>query len=378
MKAEIPEPGFREVLFPAILAVFTVAVSLCLSEALVRIFKPQQRILLRPDIWCPREILGWTHCPNVSTTVNSGEGEVGFHTDGSGFRVDPAALIPQADKKILVLGDSFMEALQVEDRNTTAEQLARKLNAAGPFSVKVVNAGVADWDPNQYLLQARLELGRTRYDLGMVSVYLGNDIVPQVVERFPPRHPSLRREVSVKTFAFWGWVRDRVLYPANDFLRTRSHLFILIKNNLSNILMRMRLSGNAIPPVFFKNQADLPDWDVTALLCERIAAEFKKRGIPVVFVLVPTSYQVDAASFKRYLDSYGVAPSAVDLGQPNRILGEKLRARRLAVLDPLEKFRILTSQGHELYGHVDNHLNARGCEELAGEVALWAARFLKR
>jgi|CXWL01.1.fsa_nt_gi lysophospholipase L1-like esterase len=377
----MPKPretsGIRSVLLLIFLSLVSSLTAILLSEAAVRFFKPQQLILLRPDIWCPRDVLGWTHCPNVSTTVNSGEGEVTFHTDANGFRIDPATTMTSWNKNILILGDSFMEAVQVDDRNTTAEQLSRQLHAATGLNVKAVNTGVAQWDPNQYLLQAQLELTRGKYDLGLVFIYLGNDIVPKAIEHFPPRQPDLRRQVAMETYPLWGKVRDRILYPMNDFLRTSSHLFLFIKKNTSNILMRLRLSGTAIPPVFFKDKDKLPDWNVTALLCQRIGREFNRRRTPVIFVLIPTSFQVDETAFKSYLAAYRISPTAVDSMQPNRILGNKLRALHLVVLDPLERFKILTAQGHQLYGHADNHLNALGYEELASAVAPVARQYLK-
>jgi hypothetical protein len=45
--------------------------------------------------------------------VNTGEGWVRLVTDGEGFRIPPGGLQP-ADRTVLLLGDSFMAAIQVE------------------------------------------------------------------------------------------------------------------------------------------------------------------------------------------------------------------------------------------------------------------------
>src|SRR5690348_18446707 len=57
------------------------------AEILVRTIEPQQLIMDRPDIWQPRDTVGWEHRPNVKTTINTGEGAVRFRTDSEGFRV---------------------------------------------------------------------------------------------------------------------------------------------------------------------------------------------------------------------------------------------------------------------------------------------------
>src|SRR5207249_3590444 len=102
----------RWVLMPA-----SVVLSLVVGEGLVRLVAAQSLILLRPDIWIPADQAGWRHMPNVDLRVNTGEREVRWKTDDQGFRI--GANRPQASAMTLVaLGDSFVEALQVEDEDT--------------------------------------------------------------------------------------------------------------------------------------------------------------------------------------------------------------------------------------------------------------------
>ena len=95
------------------LLLFGLTMALLVAEVVVRVVRPQQLILTRPDIWQPVDTLGWKHQPDVSTTVNTGEKLVRFYTDHESFRVGANGRV-EADKKVLVLGDSFLEALQVE------------------------------------------------------------------------------------------------------------------------------------------------------------------------------------------------------------------------------------------------------------------------
>src|SRR5256714_14878773 len=103
----------------ALVAIGMVCVSLglaCgLAELLVRLAAPQQLIVKRPDIWQPVDTLGWNHRPNVSTTINTGERTIHLYTDRDGFRVGRAGRV-EAKRRILLLGDSFMEARSEERR----------------------------------------------------------------------------------------------------------------------------------------------------------------------------------------------------------------------------------------------------------------------
>src|SRR5438093_849000 len=122
----------------ALVNVGMVSVSLSLAfglgELAVRFVAPQQLIVKRPDIWQPADTLGWTRRPNVNTTINTGERTVRVITDHDGFRVGGAGRV-ESKRRILLLGDSFMEALQVEYE----QSLARLLEARPPGGIPSVS-----------------------------------------------------------------------------------------------------------------------------------------------------------------------------------------------------------------------------------------------
>ena len=112
------------------LTFFSFCFALVLAELLVHIFWPQNLIYHNESVWKPDEKLGWRHYENVNEQVNFGQAEVTFRTDSQGFRINTSDVVdPQASStNILVLGDSFMEAVQVESRSTVPQVLERQLN----------------------------------------------------------------------------------------------------------------------------------------------------------------------------------------------------------------------------------------------------------
>ena len=241
----------RNRIYTLLLLCLSILLGLGISEVIVRIVKPQQLILIRPDVYCSDSLTGWKHCPNVETIINSGEGPVRFHTDHNGYRINPRHLPVSPEIRILFMGDSFVEAYQVNDEETTPEVMASLLEKKYNISVYSCNTGVGDWNPNQYLIQASEELAKRKYDLGIVFLYMGNDIVSKKTTVFPPRrsrihHFKIPRRLTKEE------IKESILYPINDFLRSRSHLFILSKKALASHLMRIGLSGYVIKPVFFK------------------------------------------------------------------------------------------------------------------------------
>lgn len=345
------------------LVVASAVVTLLVLELIVRVADPQQLVVLSPDIWRPAEGIGYRHQENANTTVNLGGGTVRFVSDAEGFRVDPdkRPKLGAVDVPILMIGDSFVEGLHVGSASTMSEILRGLLERETGGTVRVDNAGVAGWNPNHYLIEAHRALGERDYDLGIVVLYVGNDIVHARSNSYPARRPlAERHRARAPRNLSWSEIINAWLYPANDFFETRSHLFVLVKAGLRNQLARIGLTPVTFPPIFDRREEGSERWAATAEICADVARAFAKRQTPVGFVLVPTNYQVHTSVFEEYVVSFGIDEASVDLVQPNRLLAQEFEQRGLFLLDPLERMRASGRAGARLYGAVDNHLNDEG------------------
>lgn len=353
------------------------AAAAALGELLVRFLAPQQLLIKRPDIWMAVDTLGWVHRPDINTTINTGERTVRVVTDSNGFRVGGNAR-PPGQKRILLLGDSFMEAFQVEYEQSLAGLLEARLPAHIGTSVAVVNTGVGGWDPPQYWLQGRALLQRRAVDLVIVSLYLGNDVVARRNDRYPPRAPIEVHHLRFPRRLSWSELADAVLYPINDYLVVRSQLFVFLKTRLHTLLMRLHLTGVYFPEVLLRREATSPRWNVTADICRDIAALGQRNGVPTLFVLAPSSYQVDPAAFAQFLRGFGIDSGQVDLDQPDRLMREALEQRHLRVVDALPGLRAAQEAGPPLYGSIDNHLSPAGHDALERIIEPEVAALLER
>ena len=99
-------------------------------------------------------VLGYTHRPDWEAVHDTEEFHVTVHTNALGLRGGPArAKKAPGTWRILLLGDSFAFGFGVEDDETFAAVLARELRPPPGFErVEVLNAGVAGWSADQYLL----------------------------------------------------------------------------------------------------------------------------------------------------------------------------------------------------------------------------------
>ena len=130
-------------------------------------------------------------------------------------------------------------------------------------------------------------------------------------------------------------------------------------------MTKMSLSSAYFPFVFYKKYKDHPSWEVTARICKKIERQFAENNVPVDFVLIPTTYQVNPRVMEEYMNAFDINTDSVDMEQPNRILGELFMKDSMTLHDPLSFFRRKTEEGIALYGTIDAHFNENGHEATA-------------
>lgn len=339
-------------------------VAALLVEGTIRLFAPQQLIMIRPDLWVPRDSVGWTFRPLLDTDINTGERTVRLVTDSSGYRVGSGGRT-SGRKHILLLGDSFMGALQVGYEQTFAGLLEAKLTGLLGIQVDVWNTGVPGWDTPQYRTLAQMVLPQHPFDAVVVAVFVGNDIVEQDRPYIAPVQLIERHEFSWPRTLSWHAIIDGLLYPLNDRLEATSHAFIFAKRRSEMLLIRLGLTAHSFPPVFLREKAPSKRWDITADILAQIRDEAERRGVPVLLVFVPSAYQLNEEVLARHAAGLGIPIENVAIDQPNTLLTAALVRRHIKAVDPLPEFRAAYRTGVQLYGRIDSHLTSDGHALLA-------------
>ena len=352
-------PKLKIFLANCTLAAVALGLALGCAEALVRFVAPQQLIDINESIWQPADTLGYVNRPNLLTTINWGEGRVTLRTDREGFRISRAGRV-EGKKHVLLLGDSFMEAVQVEYEGSLAGLLESRLSAAMGEPVAVRNTAVNGWDPGQYLEQARRALARDPFDVVLVSVFLGNDLLENPPEYYSPRRLITPHNLRWPRSTRWPEIVDALLFPVNDVLEQHSHLFVFTRKRTRTLLMRFGLTPLLVPRELLRSWATSVMWSRTADICKKIADAAAQHGVPALILLVPADYQVDPDLTQEFIKGFGLDPNSLDLDQPNRLLGAELAARRLDVIDVLPDMRAEHARGKRLYGRIDAHLTVQG------------------
>lgn len=356
--------------------------ALLLAEGIVRVFIPQNLIYNNQAVWRPDAKFGWRHHENIDTRINFGSGEVSFRTDGQGYRMntEPKVLPDDSSQNVLVIGDSFLEAVQVESQSTGPKVLQRSLNKLPGIDTYFYNSGVSGWNPNHYLFEAQrvLEEDKPKINSVLVFLYIANDIVGLEIDTFYEVKKVPRKVLRMPRSFNKRELAQALLYPMDYYLERNSHLFMLIKNRNKNFLKRLGLAAYPFPRVFQKSNRAMKDWEVTSQICKKIQKAFGQREIPVTFVLIPATYQVNEQVREEYMKSFEIDPADVDFDQPGRILAEYFKRDSMQLYDPTEFFRQKTKNGSVLYGTFDAHFNAEGHAAMAEYLLPVLANQLKK
>ncbi len=149
-------------------------VSLVFAEVALRIAEIGYPQLYAPDQYCGARLRPST----TGVFVQEGHGRVSINS--LGFRGPEISIEkPPNVRRVAVLGDSFVEALQVNDDETLCRLLEKKLNsdlAPEDRMYEVLNCGVSGYGTAQQLLLLHHYVLPLKPDVVLLAIYPENDV----------------------------------------------------------------------------------------------------------------------------------------------------------------------------------------------------------
>jgi hypothetical protein len=317
-----------------------------------------------------------------------------------GFRDDEHPTRLPGVRRIVVLGDSFVEAREVAFEETFHQQFERDLNALRPGSVEVINLGMAGLGTvDEYLILR--EFGPefvAEGDVVVMVLYVGNDIwdnslrLNTIVRREPtadrpgfvvseggelvyvPRYASTAETLSPDELAVLdepappppaAMPPDRP-GPARAVLGwLRGHSYLA--NAVRNKARRLVEGPPAGVPFEYGVFAAQPDdaweeaFDITARLVIETQAEAARQGADFLLVLAPARFQVYDDAWEETLNAYPtMQDGSWDLIQPHALLAEAVTAAGVPTLDLLPVLRACAADRPHLYERYGIHWTADG------------------
>ncbi len=388
------------------LGLMGLTLSLLLLEGGVRLMDLAPPAEPLPPLWEPHPYLGWFHIPDTGGLWYSeyGEYQAEVRINARGLRDEEIPYDnPSGAFRILVLGDSFVEGLQVSLEETFARQLQTQLNH-GDRRVEVINAGVSGWGTDQEAIFYAVEGFRYQPDLVLLCLFTGNDIL----NNYAPLEVSRMKGVQKPFFQLEG---DELVVPPfpfepppgtgsqpapllgfSDWLRARSAAYRMVMPYMRNIPATRRALGPLgllggvgvaladepeLPVTFQVYQSNTsPEWEaawaLTEALLRRLDSEVKNRGARLAVVIINAPEQVYA---DRWAASFKVMSRTPDRRWdrlfPNRRLADILDDTGIPYLDLLPGFERAASRPETppLHFRYDFHWTPAGHALAAREVA---------
>jgi lysophospholipase L1-like esterase len=341
------------------------AVTLGGFEAALRLFLPQKLYRFPPGIVRNDDDLVFTLAPGFRGRLRNPEYTTEVSINSLGLRGPEPEPKRLGFRRILVLGDSFVSAFNMNEADTlvSVAERALKRTAAGD-RLEVVNAGTPNYGTWHELRLFRRLAPLLHPDAVILCVYTGNDV-----------ENNLRpREVVVEN----GLLVSRKPVPGiiplglRSWLQRESMTYVFLWNAWNQIRPSLGRTGSD-PLKEFKDLVSrqpvsyLEDgYRITDDLLSLFRDEARHRELPLLIVLIPAEYQVYGRQFDDMVKHQGLDPEDFDLDLPDRRWAGMAKRLALPVLDLLPVFRSREA-GPYLYMSLDGHLTREG-NRIAGEA----------
>ncbi len=372
------------------LIVFGFAVALGAAELGLRAFGPPI-VTYPPGFTEPDKNLGWRGVPNAELINKVGPTPIALKRNSHGFSDKERTYEKGNDTfRILVLGDSFVEAIQVPLEEKFPYILEQKLNSERGRRFEVLNLGIGGYGTDQEYLMLKYHGVKYQPDWVILALYIGNDILENsstlVVDGHPTKPHFVLINGELKEVPFTINDRtgaDKILFSSvkDLFRRLLPSTYYLVTGRISststpllvNVLRAIGLMGSepVAPQQSTKPQPPLKEftrlwygiyakedapqwqdaWEVTKALLLEMRHELELKKIGFLVVVIPMELEFRAEGWKKtpYEDPR-MRDLTFDERKPERILANFLGANNIGYLLLRPEFEKYTKEtGKDLY-----------------------------
>lgn len=338
-----------------LLALGAVAVALGITELTLRVAFPQPTALSHQDPFG----LGM-HWPGMTRQLPQYGTTVSFNSIGMRDR-EHAVEKTAGVYRVLLFGDSFMEALQVDFEESFPSLLEQGLSRRMDRPVEVVSVAVSGWgtdDELRYLTSYGLDW---RPDLVVVAMTLHNDISDNLREVWYAAENGVLVE---RPHAKASFLRYKVI-ELKGYLATRLQTYQLWRKVRHG--REMKQTGaqleSHIVQLFREPTPEriASGYAFTGMLLARMQEVTQASGGHVALVLLPLRVQLTNQSFDAFVRAAGATAAEMPAGKPQRVMTEMADSLGMPVVDLLPAFRgWVAGGGADPYLERDGHWNTTG------------------
>lgn len=350
----------RETKRRIILLVVGLAAGLAAGEVVARLGRIDAQPPVVPPIYRASEIIPWDLLPDAVGEATRPD-EPGFRSDivinELGYRqrsFNPRK--PDATKRLLVVGDSFVFGLGVQERETLPRVLERLLNDGGEGATEVINGGFAGGDaPDTYYLYLKSRGLELQPDGILIAVLPRNDFSNLMDHDWDLSGDGTPSRVRSRTEYIDAEHRRRRREPGglSAELRRYSALWSLA----ADARHRWRTGGVNQGAITYLRDEMPEAWRRMEIVLRAIRDLADERDIPVALILIPGPLQVHPEAWSA--EGVPFEESLFEGVQPQERLRSIAADLELPVVDLLEPMR-QAGRSTRLYFLRDGHWNVAG------------------
>lgn len=316
----------------------------------------------------PDPILGWALQPNTTYLYKTPEGVVSVTYNSKGWRdLEHHVEKPDGVFRILVLGDSFMEANSVKLEESFHRQVEELARAAGK-KVEVLNMGVAGYGTLQEYLVYQYIGHLYKPDLVLVGFYDGNDLINNSLElssflteegQVTNARPFLDLDKSA------GWTITPVDFEGSqhNYAKQKASLEAN-RNKLTQKLVLLRLLTAGIARI--PNRESPKSQESQLEPVDKIRQEMALLGVnycvePAEYTRAWGATERIFARFKEEVEAYGAKLVVFTVPALEEVSLEYMKAVKAHVTHP-EKLCLEEALGHARLGRM---LKGLGIDEIS-------------
>lgn len=359
----------------------------------------------------PHPVYGWVLERGASYVNRMPEAEVRVTYNSKGWRdIEHSYANDSNTPRILILGDSYMEAYSVEFEDTFYQQLEHNFRDQG-IETEVINLGVGGYGTLQEYLLYKNEGKRYKPSVVLLGFYNGNDVRNNSLQlEFILKRGRFRlstRPFLVKTPAgpweittvdYEGAVRR---YNAAKAQQEEASLFAYISKNSALVQSIHRVvsdqtkkpvsgTGNSRSEHSISRRAHMAfhgtryceepqevsrAWNITRRILKKLKREVEASGSELIVFTVPSWRDLDADEKntlnKNAPDSVSLCLEEARVYQRTNAILEKLEIR---YIDLFPAFREASNSGVNLFRRSDRHWNEAGHALAAKQVGQYLVK----
>ena len=327
-------------------------------------------------------LLGWSKPRGARGVIERPEYTVELEINHLGLRgPERGHAKPPGVKRVLLLGDSFVEGYTVAEEATVRAALERRLAPEG--RVEVINGGTHGYSTDQQLLFFRAE-GRHYAPDEVVLLFYYNDLHGNVsrdgkpwfdveddalvLRNSPLKAPRRDDRARLRTYTLRP-------FRGSMALRLLSNRTVAGNPELHRLLARLGLAETEeaaddppqlwpFGPAHLREVADM--WERTALILRTLDAEVRAAGARLTVFYVPARFEVDDPAWELTRRRNGWGPRWKRERVADRLHGVCAELA-LRCVDPRAEFRAAEASGEDAYFPQDGHWAPAG-HRVAAEV----------